>query len=131
MWESFIEEVMPTVLAKCTYEKAFIANIAKLGSANASKVALLPATCKVLVDHGTTSKNMNLVEYSLMCLTHFVKLQPTEFFGHAEALNLGNQLSIILESKKTRLVKVAKPILKEIENKGVNLQEFLQAALMA
>ena len=123
MWDSFIEAVFPTVLLKCTYEKTFIANVAKLGSSNASKLALVPATCNVLVNIGTKSKNMNLAEYSLLCLTNFVKMQPGEFFdaGNVTALNLVASLSAICESNKPRLVKLVKPIFKDLETKGVDL----------
>jgi hypothetical protein len=130
MWCKFIEEVFPSVLLKCTYEKAFIANVAKLGTANASKTAILPELCQVLVEKGIKTKIMNLCEYSLLCVTHFVKGAHTDFFGTVIGLSLGEALASIVEAKKTRFTKVVKPILKEIESKGVDLNIYLHAALM-
>lgn len=130
MWCKFIEEVFPSVLLKCTYEKAFIANVAKLGTVNASKAAILPELCHVLVETGIKTKNMNLCEYSLLCVTHFVKGAHKDFFGTVVGLSLGEALGSIVEAKKTRFTKVVKPILKDIEGKGIDLNIYLHAALM-
>jgi hypothetical protein len=127
MWESFVEEVFPVVVVKCTFEKSFIANVAKAGTTNASKLASVPATCKVLVNTGLKTKNLNLKEFSLGVLLHFVRQQSAHFFGveNEVALNLGIVLAETMESKKPRLTKVTVPILKEIEKKGVDLSHYL------
>ena len=83
-----------------------------------------------MVETGIKTKNLALCDYSLLCVTHFVKAVHPEFYTTENGLSLGCALANIIEAKKTRFTKVVKPILKEIEKKGVDLNVFLTAALM-
>jgi hypothetical protein len=114
---------LPVVLGKVIFHKQFIVNLAKLGISNASKVALLPATCNVLVNYGALNKNIKMAEFSLIALTNFAKHVSPEFFSmnNAAAVNLIRSIGEIMETLKPVLVKLIIPLIKEIKPK---LQEI-------
>ena len=110
---------MPSVINKCGYEKVFISSLAKKATTNACKNALVPSLGKAILEHGVSSKNLKMEEFSLGPLSQYVKGMPNSFWTPTEtvAMNLVSALVDVMESKKPRCVKACTDILKELKTK--------------
>lgn len=67
--------------------------------------------CEVLIE-GSSSKSLVLAEYSVSQLVLFVSCTSPDFFKSCDSLI--NAMCLIIEGKKTRMVKKAVPVLLEI-----------------
>jgi uncharacterized membrane protein len=111
--------VIPTILIKTVYEKAFISNEAKNALSLATKnVYMVPDLIDAFVD-GLNNKNIVLAEYSVGYLSEAVKSAEPQFLlsNNDTVKTLLKQLVVELDGKRAKTKKGAETIFTEIKNK--------------
>ena len=105
-----MHDALPAVLGRVGADKKFIADLAKKGVQTCATKCITPATATAIIE-SVHSKNLALAEFATMTLQTFCTAADPSFHDSyfESSLHIVSNLSSVIESKKTRMVKYAQP----------------------
>lgn len=109
-----IKACMSNVLARTAADKVFLASVAKKTITAAVENCPCFEMSEVLIEV-CHSKNLTLAELSVTQLALLVKCADKAFFKDPQADSLISAMCLVLEGKKTRMVKNAVPVMQEFK----------------